>query len=215
MGPKENALSSISKKLFCITAWCWLALTLPMSAQQTDSDLTLGLVEQRLSALRAEGAEDNDERTIAYTQVQSFVERAETQDREADAYVNALTSAPVREGDIQGRIDELADSDDPRADLAGITTEEVTIRLASRETESINARNRLADIDVRINKLTTTIAPIELSANPSLAEARLWQQLAEARALSAEIRALKGAQSSQAVRFSAMSAEQAELVLIN
>lgn len=77
---------------------------LPVAAQ-TAGELSTDLVDNRLSALRDAGATDENETVRTYTEARGFLVQAESQTKDAATFIEALTSAPAQEAEIQARLD--------------------------------------------------------------------------------------------------------------
>jgi potassium efflux system protein len=196
--------------------------------------LTVDLVDQRITTLRASGTPGDNETLTTYEQARALLNEADSYAREAAAFAESLTSAPQREAEIQQRLDESDEAYDPTTEIAALTAEELAMRLASANAEQRNLQSqretldrrfaareasaaaipvRLAEIDQRLEELPVGELTLDQAGLPSLAEARQWRNTAEAVALAAERRAREADLTSQPVRYSAMTAERAEFTL--
>jgi len=201
-------------------------------AQQTQ-ELTSDLVNQRIAVLQASGTPD-DEIEATYEQARAFLTQASASEQAAEAYTRALTTAPAEQDVIQARLDNMEDIYDPASELAGLTPADLNARLAIARTQldeitnqlaatdrSLGARDastarleaRLAEIDHLISALPTTSPTIISGGQPSSREAEQWRNLAEAKSLTAERRALQARLASQPVRYSAMATARAEMAV--
>jgi potassium efflux system protein len=218
-------------------AWlCAVALLqlASVAAAQTPSGLTVELVDQRIAALRASGTPSDNTTLTTYEQVRGFLNDAGSYAREAATYVEALTSAPQREAEIQRRLDAEAEAYDPATELEGLTTDALRARLAEanaaqrdlqsrrdtldrrlagRDTSAAAIPARLAEIQQRLDALPEGSLALDPAASPSLAEANQWRGAAETTALENERRAREAELASQPARFSAITAERAEIAL--
>ncbi len=208
-----------------------LGISPTLLGQQSDG-LSVGLIDQRITALKDAGAAEDDQTLQAYSQAKVFLNQAEAFSREEAGYVDALTSAPKQQAEIQTRIDRLDRAYDPASEVADFTPQEATTRLAlaraeqsdlgaqinnldgrlsARETNASDIRQRLLEISQRAGALPGTALTVNSAAAPSLAEANQWRDRAEALSLSAERRAGEAQLSSQPVRYALMAAQRAEL----
>jgi len=222
------------KTAFWSLLLCLLSFS-PLSVAQNATDLTQSVVEQRIASLKKAGAAETDEALVAYEQTRAALNQAQALDRETDTYVSALTTEPLRAAAIQERLDSLDATYDPAIELSGLnqdalaealtTTraqrsdynarlEVLDRRLAARETSANAARTRLIEIDRREDEIpeADAIVIVDANAQPSLSEATQWRNAAELKSLSAERKARQAQLSSQPARYSALSAERAELV---
>ena len=211
-----------------------LLVAAQVAAAQSSADLTVELVDQRIAVLRASGTPSDNLTLTTYEQARALLNEADSYAREAATYVETLTSAPQREAEIQRRLDELDEGYDPAREIEGLTADELTARLtlaraeqrelqsqretldrrlAARETNATAIPARLAEIDQRLDALPEGDLTLDPAASPSLAEANQWRNAAESTALVAERRAEEAQLASQPARFSAMTAELAELTL--
>jgi potassium-dependent mechanosensitive channel len=198
---------------------------------QEDAALSTELVEKRLAALRDGGSADDSDVVKTYEEVRGLLAEAASQDREAAKYVEAMTTSPKREAEIQARIDALDDTQDPdlgldrlgRADIearlvvvraelaeANVALDVLKRRLAARETNADNSRTRLVEIGPLLEAIPDVDLKIDQSASPSQSEAERWFLAAQELGLIAERRALEARLTSQPVRYSAMAVEWAE-----
>ena len=208
-----------------------LGISASTLAQQTDG-LSVALIDQRIAVLKDTGTADDDQALQAYRQAKVFLNQAAAFSREEAEYVDALTSAPKQQAEIQARIDRLDRAYDPTTEATDFTAEEVPARLAqaraeqddltaqinnldgrlaARETAATDVRTRLSEITQRNSALPATAPIVDSAASPSLAEANQWRDAAEALSLSAERRAKEAQLSSQPVRYALMAAQRAEL----
>ena len=204
------------------------------SVAQPPTALTVELVDQRIATLRAAGTPSDNTTLTTYEQARGFLNDAGSYAREAATYVEALTSAPQREAEIQRRLDAQDEIYDPATELVGLTTDELRARLAEASgaqrdlqsrRETIDRRlagrdasaaaipARLTELQQRLDALPEGSLTLDPAASPSLAEANQWRSAAETTALEAERRAREAELASQPARFSAMAAERAEIVL--
>ena len=216
---------------------CTLYLLLVLagtSAAQQGSDLTLELVDQRISTLRDGGAADDSEPLTTYEITRTFLIQEETFLRDAATYEASLTAEPEREVAIQQRLDDLDAEYDPALEIQSMSTDEMAARLsqarieerelqsqiealdrrlAARETNANSIRERFTQIEARLSEIESDVPSIDPDAAPSIIEADQWRTLAEIRALNAENLSREAQLESQPVRFSATAAERAELDL--
>jgi potassium efflux system protein len=204
------------------------------AAAQSSTGLTVELVDQRIAVLRAGGTQSDNLTLTTYEQARALLNEADSYVREAATYAESLTSAPQREAEIQRRLDELDEAYDPATEIEGLSADELSARLtlasaeqrelqsqretldrrlAARDTNATAILARLAEIDQRLDALPEGDLTLDPAASPSLAEANQWRNAAEAAALIAERRAGESQLASQPARFSAMTAERAELTL--
>ena len=217
----------------------WLAVGLlavaNVSVAQQPSVLTVELVDQRIAALRAAGTPSDNSTLATYEQARGFLNDADSYAREAATYVESLTSAPQREAEIQRRLDAQVEEYDPTTELAGLTTADdlrarlaeagaaqrdlqsrrdtLDRRLAGRPAGAAAIPARLSEIQQRLDALPEAGLTLDPAASPSLAEATQWRSAAEGSALETERRAREAELASQPVRFSAMTAERAEIAM--
>ena len=213
-----------------------LAMALaPAGAAQSEPSLTETLVSQRIEALRASGEMPDEPTLAAYEAVKLWLEQAASHERDAETYVQALTTAPQREAEAQQRLDRLeADQDDvgvplvpsgtePQAELAAARlalTEEsnrlsaLERQLAARESNAELIRARLGELRDRLASLTEVSIVVRPEALASLAEANEWLAAAEQSALAAEQKALNARLASQPARYAVMQIERARSSLI-
>jgi potassium efflux system protein len=216
------------KRLFLL---CLLILAIPVAGQEVP-ELTQPLIEQRIATLRDAGTADDNETLKTYESVQAWLTIAATHARDAAKYVAELTEAPQRAANIQARLDAI-ESEDTKDDIAEtLSGEELNIEfnlaqsqlrddreqldllerhLIARETNAGVARDRLAEIETRLGTMSDQAANVDPAAAPSLIEAKQWLELAELMTLRDERRALSAQLNSQPGRYSALSAERAEL----
>ena len=192
------------------------------------------LVEQRLNVLRERGNADDSKIVTAYDSVKNFLNQAESYSWEATNYVEAMTTAPQQEAEVQGRIDALGEVEEEDQRLGNLSSETLEAqlvqmrtelndsnstlatldrRLVARETNANTIRSRLVEVKARTDSLPDEFFGLDPAALPSLAEAQEWLSLAERLALRAERRALEARLSSQPARYSVMAVERAEVVL--
>lgn len=202
-------------------------------AQQSPG-LTVELIDTRIETLRGNGVAEGDQTLTLYEEARALLAQEESFRRDAAAFEEALTTAPVRESEIQQRLDNLDVEFDPAAELQDLAPAEVQTRLsqlrteereissqlealdrrlAARETNATTARERLTQIDTRMAELQGDSPSVNPEGVPSLLESQQWRELAEERSLSAESLARRAQLESQPVRFSALAAERAELAL--
>ena len=188
-----------------------VALNLTLVTIVGAADLTTELVDARLSILRAGGAVDTDETLRAYESVRAWLNQAASHDRDTANYVDALTSAPMREAEIQVQMDTIEAIPDTfagteilsRAELKAQLTlthtelrdainelDTLKQRLAARETTALLIGTRLEEIAQRLEVIATfeALAVIDPQASPSMAETLQWITAAEHIALVAERR---------------------------
>ncbi len=212
---------------------CVGLLVSPADAQAA-GELTIDLIDHRLSVMGDAGADDQNETLRAYTEARGFLVQAESQTKDAATFTEARTTAPAQEAEIQARLDAFDEDSDPLAELSGLSDVELQARLplaraelseastridtldrrlAARETNAATIRARLTEIAQRIDALPGENLSPDPQAPPSLPEARQWRDGAERIALNAEQRALEARLVAQPARFSAMAAKRAELLL--
>jgi potassium efflux system protein len=206
-----------------------------VSVAQQSSALSVELVDQRIAALRAGGTPSDNSTLTTYEQARGFLNDADSYAREAATYVESLTSAPQREAEIQRRLDAEVEEYDPTTELAGLATADelrarlaeagaaqrdlqsrrdtLDRRLAGRPASATAIPARLGEIQQRLDALPEGSLTLDPAASPSLAEATQWRSAAEGSALETERRAREAELASQPARFSAMTAERAELAL--
>jgi potassium efflux system protein len=198
---------------------------------QDDAALGTELVEQRLATLRDGGSADDSAIVLTYEQVRGQLSQAASLEREAAKYLEAMTTAPQREAEIQARIDALDETRDPDMDLEPLKRADVEARLvllrgeladannaldvlkrrlAARETNANESRTRLVEIGALLEVIPDVELKIDQGASPSQSEAERWLIAAQEFALVAERRALEARLTSQPVRYSAMAVERAE-----
>ena len=201
---------------------------------QTGTELDHALVEKRLADLRADGVAEDAEIATLYQQVKDFITQADTFNRESANYVESMTTAPQQQREIQARMDARQQSAGPDSSLENKDKEALTAllatarsqlaetrsrtealdrSLAARETNAMQIRSRLTEVNARIDTLPEDIAAFEPAAKPTLAEAKLWLNTAELVALLAERRALEARLASQPARYSLMTVQRAESAL--
>lgn len=213
-----------------------VALNLTLVTIVGAADLTTELVDARLSILRAGGAVDPDETLRAYESVRAWLNQAASHDRDTANYVDALTSAPMREAEIQVQMDTIEAIPDTFAETEILSRAELKAqltlthtelrdaineldtlkqRLAARETTALLIGTRLEEIAQRLEVIATfeALAVIDPQASPSMAEALQWITAAEQIALVAERRAQEARLASRPARFSTLRAEGAVLEL--
>ena len=209
-----------------------IGITPALFAQTTD--LTLGLVDARLEILRDSGAASTDEMIQAYEVARNRLNDAASFNRDAARYVDALSSAPRRQTEIQARIDEFDGNEITSEEVAGLSGEELESRLtltrserhdlenlldsyerrlASRETQSELLRTRRNEISQRLGEIDEAELSIDRDAIPTMTEGLQWGAAAEYMALVAEQRANVAQLGSQRVRYSVLQAERAEMLL--
>ena len=202
---------------------------------QAAESLTLELVDQRLRTLESASAGDDDQRVVAYREARALLVQADQQEQRTTSYLEAITSAPQQEAEIQARLDADDAAYDPASELEGFTAEEAAMRLtlaraslnpardklaamdrrlSSREASITSSQARIAEIAQRLTELPSEPATINVDAPPSEAEALAWRDLAETAALVAERRAEEARQRSGPARFSLLSAERSEQALV-
>ena len=203
-----------------------------LALAQENTGLTRELVEQRIAALKAGGAADDSELVVSYGSVESLLSQAGSFDRDEQAFLDSLVSAPQRQAEIQARLDELEDIYDPTKEIDGLSPDELIPRLllaraeerelsnelanldrrlAAREAVATNVRTRLAEIETALDALSDDPVEINPAAAPSTNEAQQWRIRAQSIALAAEARAGEAQLVSQPVRFAAMALERGEL----
>ena len=74
---------------------------------QNQTGFDTALVNKRLETLHAEGGADNSDVVSVYTETRDLLARAESFEREATDYIDAIATAPMQESEIQDRIDAL------------------------------------------------------------------------------------------------------------
>jgi len=215
-----------------------LLLIVGLGASQTgfgqSTDLTLSLIDARLQTLRDSTVTGADETIQAYEVAKTRLNNAESFDRDTGTNVEALTSAPRLEAEIQSRIDAFDRSEGTSVELAGLSSEELDSRLvltrselsqlmnsldsrerrlAGREARSGLLRTRVSEISQRLAEIDEVELSIDPDAIPSMAEALLWSAAAEYMALVAERRANEAQLDSQRVRYTVLQAERSELSL--
>jgi potassium efflux system protein len=216
------------------TLWLTACLSLVSTAFAQDPELTAQLIESRLTDLRLSGVAATDEKVKAYEAAQSWLRQAASNDRDAASYVDAITTAPQREAEIQLRLDALGLAESPPASFSEFSLQElgerirltraklleaektrdrIDQRLANREANANLTHSRLETIAARISELTSLDVLIDRQAPPSLEEGLLWSAVAEQIALKAEQRAQQARLASQPARYSALRAERAELAI--
>jgi len=221
-------------RLACLVASSVLLLTQSLAIAQQGSELTLQLIEQRLSTLRDGGAADDSEPLTIYESAHTLLTQEEAFLREAESFEESLTSEPEREAAIQQRLDALDAEYNPLAEIQAMSVEERSAslsqaridsrdlqnqietldrRLATRESIADTTRGRIAEIEARLITIETDVPIVDPAAPPSETEANQWLTLAELRALNAEYLARQAQIESQPVRFTAMNAERSELDL--
>jgi len=205
-----------------------------LATAQSESILSTTLVDQRLDALRESGSASDSEIVTTYEAVKSLLVEAESHQRDAAQYLEAMTTAPQREAEIQARMDARdeevaveAGLDDLerselearlvvlRTDLGEATNnlDALDRRLAARETDANAIRSRLGEIAALVEAAPDIAPAADPTAQPSLAEAQQWRDAARYLALGSERRALEARLTSQPVRHSAMGVERAEVAL--
>ncbi len=204
----------------------------PTLLGQQSGGLNVELIDQRIAALKDAGAAEDDQTLQAYSQAKVFLNQAEAFSGEEAGYVDALTSAPRQQAEIQADIDRLDKAYDPASEVADFTPQEVTtrlalvraeqsdlnaqidrldVRLSARETTATDIRARLLEISQRASTLPGAALTVNRTAAPSLAEANQWRDRAEALSLGAERRAREAELASQPPRYALMTAQRAEL----
>jgi hypothetical protein len=195
------------------------SVTSTLFAQTTD--FTLGLVDARLEILRDNGAGSTDELIQAYEIARNRLNDAASFDRDTARYVDALTSAPRLQAEIQARIDGFGGNENTAVEVADLSREELESRLAltrserhdleklvdsyerrlaRRETESDLLRTRRNEISQRLGEIDEAALSIDRDAIPTMTEALQWRVAAEYMALVAERRANVAQLGSQRVR---------------
>ncbi len=206
----------------------------PPGFARTDPQLTAKLIEQRLATLRDEGSAEDSEVVKTYEQARGFLTEAESSQQAATQYLEAMTTAPQRQAEIQSRIDDFETGSKPKPDLSKLDSAEletllVKVRaelqeannnidtldrqLSARETNAASSRSRLTEIGSLIDELPRVVLVVDPAAQPSQAEAQRWRNSAQYLALVAERRELDARLNSQAVRYSAMAVVRAEHML--
>jgi potassium efflux system protein len=209
-----------------------LLLGLALATSGNAAELSLELVDSRLTALEDGG--DGDETLEAYETARDWLGNASAFEQDAAQYVDALTSAPKQEAEIQARMDALETAEDATEVVEGLSREQLEAnstlartelrdvtnsldaieqRLAARETSANQIQTRLQEITKRLAEIGSMETPIEPTGSPSMAEALEWISASERLSLMAERRAEEARRASQPVRFSKLRAERAELAL--
>jgi hypothetical protein len=204
---------------------------MPLFAQD-GPDLTSTLIDQRIAALREEGAVDSDELLKTYRSIDLWLTSTQLHKSDAARYIGELTEAPRREARIQARLDAMESVQDEDEDLATLSVQELEAellqtqsatrdarvardilvrQLAARESKRDSIRERLDEIATRLEAMTTYGGVVDPAAAPSFAEASQWLVRAEQASLREERLALSAQLDSQPVRYSAMTVERAEL----
>ena len=93
------------------------------------------LVEQRLNVLRERGNADDSKIVTAYDSVKNFLNQAESYSWEATNYVEAMTTAPQQEAEVQGRIDALGEVEEEDQRLGSLSSEALEAQLVQLRTE--------------------------------------------------------------------------------
>jgi hypothetical protein len=106
----------------------WLLLASGADAQP-GTELSIPLVEQRLVVLRESGSADDSEVVGAYQKVKGLLIEVESHNRDATNYVDAMTTAPQRQAEIQARIDALEEHAEADESLGKLTRGELQMRL--------------------------------------------------------------------------------------
>jgi len=208
-----------------------LFLAMPLLAQD-GGELTTALVDQRIANLRAEGLTDSEEPLKTYRSVELWLASSQLHENDAARYVGELTEAPQREAAIQARLDAMQPAPGDDENLASLSAEELeaelletqsatrdarverdflTRQLGARESKADSIRQRLDEIDQRLESMATYGGIVDPAAAPSFAEASQWLMLAEQASLREERLALSAQLDSQPVRYSAITVERAEL----
>ena len=205
-----------------------------VTSAQSEPELNIEFIDQRLNALRDSGTGD-DEAVTAYEEARAFLRAAESFNGDAENYADDMTNAPLLQAQTQARIDAFQEKPEStagseqlpaselkkllvsrRAELAerNETLERLDRRLAAREANVEEIRERLREIDTRIETLPDNKASLSLAGEPSLAEAERCRNAARALALGAERRALNAQLNSQPARYSAMATNRAEAAML-
>jgi potassium efflux system protein len=229
---KSSGSNGVTRRLCVFVAGAVLISAQTGLAQQS-SDLTMALIDERLATLASTGPTDTQTRET-YEAAKELLIQAESHAREAAVFVEALSGAPLREAEIQLRLDEIDETYDPAEVIDGFTPEELAERLAltrseqqeftgrietldrrlaARETNTVALRTRLQEIDQSVNALPETLFTGIPDALPSLVEAREWRNLAARQSFDAERRAKEAELASKPARFSVMVAQRAELTV--
>jgi potassium-dependent mechanosensitive channel len=203
----------------------------PLYAQE-DPELTSALIDKRIAVLRAEGVADSDEPLKTYRAIDLWLASTQLHKNDAARYIEELTEAPRREAEIQARLDSLSLVQDGNEDISALSVQDLEAellltqsatrdarvvrdilarQLAARESKRDAIRDRLDEIAVRLDAMTTYGGAIDPAAAPSFAEASQWLVRAEHASLREERLALSAQLDSQPVRYSAMNVERAEL----
>jgi len=223
--------ASVPAVITSVFTFYLLFLALPLLAQDGPV-LTSALIDQRIAALREEGVADTDEPLKTYRSIDLWLTSTQLHKSDAARYIEELIEAPRREARIQARLDAMASVQDEDKDLAKLSVQELEAellqtqsatrdarvardilvrQLAARESKRDSIRERLDEIATRLEAMTTYGGVVDPAAAPSFAEASQWLALAEQASLREERLALSAQLDSQAVRYSTMIIERAEL----
>ncbi len=155
--------------LFCLAVFLF---SQGAAVAQQGQLLTLELIDQRINALRDGGAADGSEPLSIYQNTRVLLTQEDTFLRDAVTYEASLTTEPEREAAIQQRLDELDGEYNPAQEIQSMSADEITARLsqariqdrdlrsqiealdrrlAARETNANNIRERFIQIEARIN----------------------------------------------------------------
>ncbi|MCB1687429.1 MAG: mechanosensitive ion channel [Halioglobus sp.] len=221
----------LSPVITCAFMLCVLLQAVPLYAQD-GPDLTSDLVDQRIALLRAEGVADSEEPLKTYRAIVLWLASTQLHRNDAARYIEELTEAPRREAEIQARLDSMSSAHDSNEDISAMSVQELEAellltqsatrdarvvrdilarQLAARESKRDAIRDRLDEIALRLDAMTTYGGTVDPNAAPSFAEASQWLVRAEQASLREERLALSAQLDSQPVRYSAMNVERAEL----
>ena len=143
----RNFYSVIMPRLLLVATGLLFAISV---IAQTATVLDTALVEQRLNVLRVSGNADDADTVTDYDSVKKFLNQAQSYGREAANYIEAMTTAPQQEAEIQRRIDALGEVKEKDPRLGNLSSEALEAQLVQARTELSESNNTLATLERRL-----------------------------------------------------------------
>jgi hypothetical protein len=122
---QKFAYSSHARSTLALLIPVICACFISLATAQSETVLSPQHIEQRLKALKDGGVAEDNEIVTTYQQAASFLGAADSFNRDAANYADAITSEPLREAEIQARIDTFQVRVDPADGLAELTKSEL------------------------------------------------------------------------------------------
>lgn len=227
-------MANIANKAPLFSLFLLLMISCGLAAEVNDKpfNLTIELVEKRITNLQTEGIKNSSRITKDYKVALGCLKIVKAYDLDVSGHLKMLTEAPKQEAEIQARMDAIASTkyisqgsgERSRQELeaqliltrkkiqdAKNNLKHLESRLANREANAKQIKSDINEIEQRLAGLNHLEMVVDVNARPTPEEASLWVEIARKIALIAERQSKESILICQPVRYSLLRAQSAEL----